>query len=137
MQILCLTFFIMVLKQTFSTVNLDIGITYYPSKDWAIIIPCWCSAFIVFAYWMYESYNMTKIKRMEDILNVRDSLSKNGQIAGLQTYVHSCKKGLPALVDIPTQVTSAVLFANVDWTTSEQNFGQLKREGELPDNSQN
>ena len=30
------------------------GITYYPSKHWAVAIPSWVCVTVVFAYWVYE-----------------------------------------------------------------------------------
>jgi len=30
------------------------GITYYPSKYWAVVLPAWVSVTVVFVYWVYE-----------------------------------------------------------------------------------
>lgn len=30
------------------------GVTYYPSKWWALAIPAWASVTVVFAFWLYE-----------------------------------------------------------------------------------
>ena len=30
------------------------GVTYYPSKYWAVALPAWACATVVFVYWLYE-----------------------------------------------------------------------------------
>ena len=30
------------------------GITYYPSKQWAVALPAWVCVTVVFVYWVYE-----------------------------------------------------------------------------------
>eukprot|EP01026_Neomeris_dumetosa_P018097 TRINITY_DN17091_c0_g3_i1.p3 TRINITY_DN17091_c0_g3~~TRINITY_DN17091_c0_g3_i1.p3 ORF type:complete len:162 (-),score=21.55 TRINITY_DN17091_c0_g3_i1:162-647(-) len=104
-----------------------LGITYYPSKDWAVILPCWIMMFIVYAFWMYEAYNMTKIDEIENIQNIKDNDGKHGREVGLASCAHNASKGVPALVDIPVQVASAILFGNVDSKLAEQQFGELEQ----------
>ena len=30
------------------------GVTYYPSKYWAVALPAWACVSVVFVYWLYE-----------------------------------------------------------------------------------
>jgi phosphatidylinositol glycan class P protein len=30
------------------------GITWYPSRHWAVALPAWACVTVVFAYWVYE-----------------------------------------------------------------------------------
>lgn len=30
------------------------GVTYYPSKHWAVAVPAWVCVTVVFVYWLYN-----------------------------------------------------------------------------------
>eukprot|EP01025_Chloroclados_australasicus_P069083 TRINITY_DN9685_c0_g1_i3.p1 TRINITY_DN9685_c0_g1~~TRINITY_DN9685_c0_g1_i3.p1 ORF type:complete len:160 (+),score=19.38 TRINITY_DN9685_c0_g1_i3:89-568(+) len=101
------------------------GITYYPSKDWALIIPCWCCVFVFYGCLMYEAYNMMKVKDADHMENMQDDYSKSARKAGMSTYFHACEKGIPPLVDMPVQLVSSLLYTDIEIDTAEKYFGDL------------
>lgn len=92
-----------------------IGVTYYPSKEWAIIVPTWLCMAVVFSYWVYESLNMKSVPSRSSMETIQDKHTKTASPRD------ACFPGMPGnvppLVDIPADITSRLLFANAPAVT--------------------
>lgn len=85
----------------------ELGITYYPSKYWAVAVPCHVLVSIVAVYVFYWLYNLMHLPPLESFDNLTDPYSKaphelpaRGQNEG----------GIPPLHDLPITTVNAVLF---------------------------
>mmetsp|Transcript_4337 Transcript_4337/g.11223 ORF Transcript_4337/g.11223 Transcript_4337/m.11223 type:complete len:129 (-) Transcript_4337:38-424(-) len=81
----------------------SIGITYHPSKYWALAIPVWISALVIFVFWMYEGFNMTLSQPYHSIYAVHDPHCR------WESDLTDEQRKMPALYDLPlTQVNAAI-----------------------------
>ena len=74
--------------------NEKLGLTYWPSKYWAVALPIWIMAAIgTFAFFIYPAVNMTMTPDVDDIKTITDefSLVQRKNISG----------GIPPVSDIP------------------------------------
>ena len=82
-----------------------LGLTYWPSKYWALAIPIWAmTAILVFALIIYPSINMLLTPEIDDIKTITDkySVSKSKSIPG----------GVPSISDIPiTEVCRTIYLS--------------------------
>uniref|UniRef100_A0A7S3QQA7 PIG-P domain-containing protein n=1 Tax=Dunaliella tertiolecta TaxID=3047 RepID=A0A7S3QQA7_DUNTE len=90
------------------------GITYYPSRTWAVVIPTWILVLIVFCFWLYEGLNQADVAPFASLHTVKDLRSKAFQDLGLPgvTVGHSGSGVLP-LVHIEPTVVSKVLYGGM------------------------
>ncbi|KAF6265378.1 PIG-P-domain-containing protein [Scenedesmus sp. NREL 46B-D3] len=90
-------------------VPLQAGITYYPSKEWALIIPSYLLASVVFVYWVYESLNMMSVPPPASLTTVYDANSKWVTQLGMPSAAASTQHSIPPLVHLPPHLASGVL----------------------------
>ncbi|XP_043461136.1 phosphatidylinositol N-acetylglucosaminyltransferase subunit P [Leptopilina heterotoma] len=81
-----------------------LGLTYWPSKYWAVAIPVWAIfAILLFGFVIYPAINMLLTPDIDDIRTITDKYS-----------VLECKTttgGIPPISDIPiTQVCRTLYF---------------------------
>ncbi|PBC32377.1 phosphatidylinositol N-acetylglucosaminyltransferase subunit P [Apis cerana] len=72
----------------------ELGLTYWPSKYWAIAIPIWAlTALAIFAFIIYPAINLSMTPDINDITTITDKYScqKKETIPG----------GIPPVYDIP------------------------------------
>lgn len=86
------------------------GVTYYPSKLWALTIPVWIILLVVYVYWMYESINMMTVQPMSSLYTIHDEKSKWAESLGMDSVVSSTEESIPPLIHIPAPVVSRVLY---------------------------
>ncbi|KAG2430329.1 hypothetical protein HYH02_013806 [Chlamydomonas schloesseri] len=88
----------------------ELGITYYPSKYWAVAGPAWLTLAIVWGYWVYEGLNMTRVPPLYDSRNLADARCKSAERVGLRGYTHPTTHAVPPLCHIPPDLVSRHLF---------------------------
>lgn len=72
----------------------DLGLTYWPSKYWAVALPIWImSAIAIFGFVIYPAVNMTLTPDIDDIRTITDEFSLKPR--------NSNPKGVPPVSDIP------------------------------------
>ncbi|KAJ9530723.1 hypothetical protein QJQ45_014872 [Haematococcus lacustris] len=49
------------------------GVHYYPTKCWAVILPAWCLAALVYVYWLYEGLNQASVPPPTSLLTLQGS----------------------------------------------------------------
>eukprot|EP00878_Enallax_costatus_P035342 GHUV01039373.1.p3 GENE.GHUV01039373.1~~GHUV01039373.1.p3 ORF type:complete len:124 (+),score=28.84 GHUV01039373.1:159-530(+) len=54
----------------------SIGITYYPTKEWALIIPTLIIFSVLFVYWVYESLNMMSVAEPTALTTIHGELQQ-------------------------------------------------------------
>ena len=55
----------------------DLGVTYYPSKYWAVAVPCHVLVSVAAVYVGYWFYNMMRLPPLESFHNIVDEYSKD------------------------------------------------------------
>uniref|UniRef100_A0A6V7LUQ6 Phosphatidylinositol N-acetylglucosaminyltransferase subunit P n=1 Tax=Bracon brevicornis TaxID=1563983 RepID=A0A6V7LUQ6_9HYME len=84
-----------------------LGLTYWPSKYWAVAIPIWAlTAIAIFAFIIYPGINMLMTPDIDDIRTITDqySLVLSEHIPG----------GIPPVSDIPITEVSRRLYLDED-----------------------
>ena len=85
----------------------ELGITYYPSKYWAVAVPCHVLVTIVAGYVFYWLYNLVHLPPLESFDNLTDPYSK----APDELPAWGQNEGdIPPLHDLPITTVNAVLF---------------------------
>ncbi|GAX82313.1 hypothetical protein CEUSTIGMA_g9742.t1 [Chlamydomonas eustigma] len=92
-----------------------VGVTYYPEKQWAIILPAWAiCAVLFFIFFVYESINEASVKPFTSISTIKDSTFKSYVDLGVTSVVSSelpgGEKSTLPLVHISPYVSSRVMY---------------------------
>mmetsp|Transcript_13821 Transcript_13821/g.40076 ORF Transcript_13821/g.40076 Transcript_13821/m.40076 type:complete len:166 (-) Transcript_13821:632-1129(-) len=92
-----------------------IGITYYPDRQWAVIIPAWVLCSLIFVVWTYECLNQMSVCPLEARATIKDATFKSHKDVGWQTVVGGGRgaASTPPLMHIHPAVVSRVLFAGM------------------------
>lgn len=53
-----------------------LGATYYPDKEWALIVPVWLCVVVVAVSWGYECLNMATMLSAEDSRTLEDDMPR-------------------------------------------------------------
>ncbi|GIL91965.1 hypothetical protein Vretifemale_19649 [Volvox reticuliferus] len=88
----------------------SIGITYYPSKYWALAGPAWLTLAVVWGLWLYEGLNMATIPHLSDRRQLEDEKCKSPESVGLRGFNHPTAKSVPPLCHIPASHVTQTLF---------------------------
>ncbi|WIA10196.1 hypothetical protein OEZ85_010399 [Tetradesmus obliquus] len=105
------------------------GITYYPNKEWALIIPSYLIACVVFVYWVYESLNMMSVPRPDSLSTICDSKSKWITQLGMPSAAASTTHSIPPLVHMPPHLASSVLYGGASFQEEEaQVFARARKQ---------
>ncbi len=87
-----------------------LGVSYYPSKHWAIALPAWVLLLAVYVFWAYESNNMSQVQPLESMYTIHDEKSKWREAMGIASVVQSTERSIPPLVHVPAPLVSRVLY---------------------------
>jgi len=72
---LCYTLFILWAYLPDPVLN-DLGVTYFPSKYWAVAMPCHVLVSFAIMYLLYWFYNLMRLPQLRAFQNVMDEYSK-------------------------------------------------------------
>jgi phosphatidylinositol glycan class P protein len=78
-----------------------LGITYYPSKYWAIALPCFFYVFVVFVQVCYQALNLIHCPPPTAFSSFEDEHSRRGLPE---------PPGIPEVTDIPINVVNRLMF---------------------------
>lgn len=87
----------------------SLGITYYPSRYYAIALPSYILVLFVLVGVSYVGYNMMKTNSPDDIRTIRDSVKDQTRTAPLHFVKSSLKEGIPDFGDIDAIRISTLL----------------------------
>ena len=61
----------------------SIGISYYPNKEWAIVLPTWAILSLLMAAWWYQSLNTDDVVALASpgLFRVSDPLQHKSKVA--------------------------------------------------------
>jgi phosphatidylinositol N-acetylglucosaminyltransferase subunit P len=82
----------------------SIGITYYPSKYWAVAVPCYFCVFVLTVQFIYQGLNMLCAKPATAYCTMEDKLSRKLPADFKETG------GVPEISDLPISVVNRVLY---------------------------
>jgi len=86
------------------------GLTYVPSKYWALGLMTWLGAAAIFVFWAYESICMMTVAPVTSLRTLHDSHSKWASELGLESDMCGCEPSIPPLVDIPITRVCDMLY---------------------------
>jgi phosphatidylinositol glycan class P protein len=87
----------------------SLGITYYPSRYYAVAIPSYIIVLYILSGWMYLGYNLWNTLDPADVRTIRDrnSRAKNSSTAPIGIIKIGTLEGIPAMQDIdPVQIST-------------------------------
>ncbi|GBF96676.1 hypothetical protein Rsub_09309 [Raphidocelis subcapitata] len=82
-----------------------VGITYYPSKHWALAVPLWLLLGVAWVYWAYEGLNAMVVPPLSSLTTLQDANCKWGGEAD----PGAPRRAIPPLSHVPPAVVSRVL----------------------------
>ncbi|KAG1679999.1 hypothetical protein FOA52_007063 [Chlamydomonas sp. UWO 241] len=88
------------------------GVTYYPDRQWAIIVPAWVLASLTFVAWSYESANQMSVRAVSSTATIQDVHCKSHRdlgLTGVEDATDDPASVMP-LAHIHAAVVSRVLF---------------------------
>jgi phosphatidylinositol glycan class P protein len=85
----------------------DLGVTYYPSKYWAVAVPCHLLVSLAAVYLLYWFYNMMRLPPLESFHNIVDEYSKDADDIPAWSQQGEC---IPPIYDLPIPSVNAVLY---------------------------
>eukprot|EP01083_Nonionella_stella_P126452 382740_1 len=91
------------------------GITYYPSKWWALAIPtfmCTTWGFIVVTYFGYNLYSTNPLHSMATI---RDEFSIPRKMSGVESSVVEDSTQIPPIYDVDIHNVCSILYGNASF----------------------
>ncbi|KAL6751054.1 PIG-P-domain-containing protein [Haematococcus lacustris] len=87
------------------------GVHYYPTKCWAVILPAWCLAALVYVYWLYEGLNQASVLPPTSLLTLQDEHCKEPRATGLTSLGLGPGGRIQPLAHIPPDLVAQVLYA--------------------------
>ena len=83
----------------------SLGITYYPSRYWAIVLPIWVSGLIPFAILVHTSLNMINTPSFDDFDLLTDDYS-NTELTEKDIKKILEDDAIPDLQDVPLNIVN-------------------------------
>ena len=91
---------------TFDSVLDQIGISYYPSKEWAIILPIWILLLIPLCVLVFIGWNLWNTPSEYALETITDSFAIPLTVVDPQKLLHS----IPELQDVSPVLLSRMLY---------------------------
>ncbi|KAL4854989.1 Phosphatidylinositol N-acetylglucosaminyltransferase subunit P [Chlorella vulgaris] len=103
------------------------GVTYYPSKHWAVAVPAWVCVTVVFVYWLYNGLCMAAVPAPSAVASHSDWASRCKEEAGMASYFSDTSSSIPPLVDIPQELVSSILYGDLTPQEAEEQYDRVRR----------
>jgi len=112
---LCYTLFILWAYLPDPVLN-DLGVTYFPSKYWAVAMPCHVLVSFAIMYLLYWFYNLMRLPQLRAFQNVMDEYSKapDEKLWGQGEHI-------PRIYDLQITSVNAALYSWTPYRLSECN----------------
>ncbi|KAJ3044392.1 hypothetical protein HDV00_002284 [Rhizophlyctis rosea] len=85
----------------------SVGITYYPSRHWALVIPIWILGLIPFITLMFLGHNLFITPSLDSLYTITDEFANPMPASDFHKL---SKDSVPDLQDIPIGVVSEYLY---------------------------
>lgn len=93
----------------------EMGITWYPSKYWALAIPIYVCVSLLAASILYTFYNMTTVARKESRNTVQDDIQLIHKLGvGERRQVFDLVKETPIIGDMTIEESTKFLYTSPD-----------------------
>ncbi|KAG9307795.1 hypothetical protein G9A89_023360 [Geosiphon pyriformis] len=91
---------------------ISLGITYYPSRYWALALPVWTFVLILFIYIAFISINFLNTAPLDSFNTITDDYANIGQDLSRLSVIKD--DFVPELHDIPIGIVNACLYQNIE-----------------------
>ncbi|KAI8068479.1 PIG-P-domain-containing protein, partial [Gongronella butleri] len=88
----------------------DLGITYYPSRYWALAIPTWLMVLVWFIFFYYVTYNMMNTPPFDTLEAITDEHAVIMAKDSIPPVAARPPDYMPELHDIPIAVVNTFLY---------------------------
>ncbi|TEB23383.1 PIG-P-domain-containing protein [Coprinellus micaceus] len=100
-----------------------LGVTWYPNREWAILVPAWSIVAVLFTYFVYFALALRGTPPLDDINSITDghALYPKPQGGTHNTYLAATELNvIPELYDIPISLVNRVLYHHDEQAASKQ-----------------
>ncbi|KLT42954.1 PIG-P-domain-containing protein [Cutaneotrichosporon oleaginosum] len=90
-----------------------VGWTWYPSREWAVIVPCWLMVVVLLTYWGYTALTALLTPGFDSryiITDERSNIPIEGQGAEPYYWKFAEADAVPEVVDLPIDFVNRVLY---------------------------
>lgn len=106
---------------------IHLGVTWYPNREWAILVPAWTVMAVLFTYFVYLMLALAGTPGLDEMHSITDDYAiypKPGLARNV--YLESTKpNAVPELYDIPIGVVNRVLYQQPPATTTDGSQGKV------------
>ncbi|KAH7886995.1 PIG-P-domain-containing protein [Phlebopus sp. FC_14] len=88
-----------------------LGIEWYPSREWALLLPAYSIVLVLLTYFTYFSLALTRTPALSDVSAIIDSRAHLPPLHVTTPYLkHADPHAIPEVYDIPIGVVNRVLY---------------------------
>ncbi|KAJ3514319.1 hypothetical protein NMY22_g14775 [Coprinellus aureogranulatus] len=97
-----------------------LGVTWYPNREWAILVPAWSIMAVLFTYIVYFALALRGTPPLDDLNSITDghTLYPKARDDGLNPWI-AATEPIPELYDIPLSMVNRVLYLDGPPTKSK------------------
>ncbi|THH00484.1 hypothetical protein EW026_g2072 [Hermanssonia centrifuga] len=89
----------------------SIGVSWYPSREWAVLLPAYSVVVVLLTYFTYFSLALAGTPRFSDISTITDSKAYLPDADAPNPYrAHARSDAIPAMYDIPIGMVNRVVY---------------------------
>ncbi|KAG2008610.1 hypothetical protein CC2G_014027 [Coprinopsis cinerea AmutBmut pab1-1] len=106
------------------------GVTWYPNREWAILIPSWTVMAVLFTYFTYMTLALAGTPAFDEARSITDDYTIYPKWEdGRNAYLESTKPGaVPELYDIPIGMVNRVLYQRPRGTRLTKDINRKEKE---------
>jgi len=85
-----------------------VGISWYPSREWALLIPAWSIVLVIMTYIVYSAIAIAATPSFSEMRAITDAQAQFPRVEDTNPYLNSGQS--PELYDIPIGMVNRVLY---------------------------
>ncbi|KAJ1674919.1 hypothetical protein EV182_002298 [Spiromyces aspiralis] len=88
-----------------------VGITYYPDRYWALVVPAWTFTLIVFVYVFYQAFILYQTPQLDShMLFTDEHYIGEDPLQAPAEFCEQRKGGIPGVRDVPISLVNECLY---------------------------
>jgi len=88
-----------------------LGVTWYPNREWALLVPAWTIVTVLLTYFTYFSMALRGTPAFSDTSTYTDSRGQYPDVSGPNPYLaYARPDAIPEAYDIPIGLVNRVLY---------------------------